>query len=355
MKKRNGWKEKAGKIAQILPFYLLAALMVIMCVFYFHMRKRESQVLQKVQDAEEYSSYYMMITNDDSLPFWQNVYAGALEEAQKADAYIEMPGLNLETDYDKRDLMKIAIDSKVDGIIVEADESAMMTELIREAEDNGIPVVTVLEDNTQAGRQSYVSISYYNLGREYGNQLCDIIREKQVKGYGSRQNVMVLLDAERADTSQSILLASMQEVIDGEGFGDLVQIEAVPVQSGSAFAAEEAIRDIFMTRDTLPDVMICLNEQNTTCAYQAVVDYNKVGDIEIVGYYESDMIRSAIRKDIIYSSVTFDTKQMGRYCVDALTEYQESGYANEYFAVDISLLDAQTLGEGGADDVQETD
>lgn len=55
---------------------------------------------------------------------------------------------------------------------------------------------------------------------------------------------MVLLDAERADTSQSILLASMQEVIDGEGFGDLVQIEAVPVQSGSAFAAEEAIRDI---------------------------------------------------------------------------------------------------------------
>ncbi len=320
MKKRNGWKEKAGKIAQILPFYLLAALMVIMCVFYFHMRKRESQVLQKVQDAEEYSSYYMMITNDDSLPFWQNVYAGALEEAQKADAYIEMPGLNLETDYDKRDLMKIAIDSKVDGIIVEADESAMMTDLIREAEDNGIPVVTVLEDNTQAGRQSYVSISYYNLGREYGNQLCDIIREKQVKGYGSRQNVMVLLDAERADTSQSILLASMQEVIDG-----------------------------------LPDVMICLNEQNTTCVYQAVVDYNKVGDIEIVGYYESDMIRSAIRKDIIHSSVTLDTKQMGRYCVDALTEYQESGYANEYFAVDISLLDAQTLGEGGADDAQETD
>lgn len=251
--------------------------------------------------------------------------------------------------------MKIAIDSKVDGIIVEADESAMMTELIREAEDNGIPVVTVLEDNTQAGRQSYVSISYYNLGREYGNQLCDIIREKQVKGYGSRQNVMVLLDAERADTSQSILLASMQEVIDGEGFGDLVQIEAVPVQSGSAFAAEEAIRDIFMTRDTLPDVMICLNEQNTTCVYQAVVDYNKVGDIEIVGYYESDMIRSAIRKDIIHSSVTLDTKQMGRYCVDALTEYQESGYANEYFAVDISLLDAQTLGEGGADDAQETD
>ena len=49
-------------------------------------------MLQKVQDAEEYSSYYMMITNDDSLPFWQNVYAGALEEAQKADAYIEMPG-----------------------------------------------------------------------------------------------------------------------------------------------------------------------------------------------------------------------------------------------------------------------
>ena len=94
-------------------------------------------------------------------------------------------------------------------------------------------------------------------------------------------------------------------------------------------------------------------------AYHRMIDVlrreTKFGDIETVGYYESDMIRSAIRKDIIHSSVTLDTKQMGRYCVDALTEYQESGYANEYFAVDISLLDALTLGEGGAVDAQETD
>ena len=57
MKRRNSWKETLGKVAQVLPFYLLAALMIVMCVFYFHMRKRESQVLQKVQDAEEYNSY----------------------------------------------------------------------------------------------------------------------------------------------------------------------------------------------------------------------------------------------------------------------------------------------------------
>lgn len=355
MKKKIEMKKKAGRLMQVLPFYLLAALMLVMCLFYFHMRKKESEVLNKVQDAKSYGSYYMMITNDDELPFWQSVYEGALEEAQRSDAYIEMPGMNLETDYDKRDLMKIAIDSKVDGIIVEADESALMTDLIREAEADGIPVVTVLEDNTQAGRQSYVSISYYNLGREYGNQLCELIREKQEKGDQSKQHAMVLLDAERADASQSILLASMQEVLDNAGFGDRVDIEAVPVQSGSAFAAEEAIRDIFMTRDSLPDMMICLNEQNTTCVYQAVVDYNKVGDIEIVGYYESDMIRAAIEKDIIHSSVTIDTKQMGRYCVDALSEYKESGYANEYFAVDISLLNAESLAEGGSGDAKETD
>lgn len=93
MKKRNGWKEKAGKIAQILPFYLLAALMVIMCVFYFHMRKRESQVLQKVQDAEEYRSYYMMITNDDSLPFWQNVYAARWRKHRKQMLILKCRGL----------------------------------------------------------------------------------------------------------------------------------------------------------------------------------------------------------------------------------------------------------------------
>ena len=111
----------------------------------------------------------------------------------------------------------------------------------------------------------------------------------------------------------------------------------VSVDDTNAFSVEESIRDIFMEEE-LPDIIICLNELNTTCVYQAVVDYNKVGKVYILGYYDSETIINAIDRNVIYATVSIDTDQMGRYCVDALSEYHELGYTSQYFTADIELI-----------------
>ena len=41
--------------------------------------------------------------------------------------------------------------------------------------------------------------------------------------------------------------------------------------------------------------------------------------------------------------------QMGRYCVEALSEYKESGYVSDYYAVGTTLLLSGGQ-EGGASD-----
>ena len=88
-----------------------------------------------------------------------------------------------------------------------------------------------------------------------------------------------------------------------------------------------------------------------------VVDYNKVGEVEIFGYYTSPTIESAIRKNVIRSTIVIDTNQMGRVSVEALNEYRESGYVSEFYLIDASLVSAETLSgaseEGGQDDAQE--
>jgi ribose transport system substrate-binding protein len=87
---------------------------------------------------------------------------------------------------------------------------------------------------------------------------------------------------------------------------------------------------------------------------QTVVDYTKVGEVEIFGYYTSPTIENAIQKNIIRSTVVIDTKQMGRYSVAALNEYRESGYVSELYFIDIKLLTAADVsadsGEGGQED-----
>jgi ribose transport system substrate-binding protein len=241
----------------------------------------------------------------------------------------------------------------VDGIIIEADDSYRTLNLLKEAERNGIPVVTVSEDNVESHRKSYIGVSGYTLGKEYGDQICKYVREKKM----AKCDVMVLIDEALSNGTQSIISTAIREKVDDEGMSEKIIINNKVISSNKDYAAEEEIRDIFVSQNDSPDVVVCLSEKNTLCVYQTVVDYNKVGEVEIFGYYTSPTIEAAIRKNVIRSTIVVNTEQMGRYSVSALNEYLESGYVSEIYLIDTSLVGADDLTpdseEGGQDDVGE--
>ena len=69
--------------------------------------------------------------------------------------------------------------------------------------------------------------------------------------------------------------------------------------------------------------------KSTTCVYQAVVDYNCVGEVAILGYYDTDTILKAKRKCSQCNDLDRHTEQMGA-CVDALRDYR--------LAIPVSIL-----------------
>lgn len=325
-----------------------------------------------------YDKYYMMITEDNKSSIWRSIYQGACEQAMAENVYVDWLGDDLFQGYSVEEQMQIAIASGVDGIIVTANENAEMTELVNKAAEENIPVVTLYGDNTQSARCSFVGIGSYNLGHEYGRLALQIIREKlagqgvglvsvqgnetifeQVK-VGSRERpvrVAVLVNAYAQGLDQNILWSGIQETIEQERGENLeIELELISVDDTNAFSIEESIRDIFMERE-IPDIIICLNELHTTCVYQAVVDYNKVGQVNILGYYDSDTIINAIDRNVIYATVAIDTKQMGQFCIKALQEYHELGYTSQYFTADIRLIQKEDVEEylGKGDSVDESD
>lgn len=325
-----------------------------------------------------YDKYYMMITEDNKSSIWRSIYQGACEQAMTENVYVDWLGDDLFQGYSVEEQMQIAIASGVDGIIVTANENAEMTELVNKAAEENIPVVTLYGDSTQSARCSFVGIGSYNLGHEYGRLALQIIREKlagqgvglvsvqgnetifeQVK-VGSRERpvrVAVLVNAYAQGLDQNILCSGIQETIEQEQGENLeIALELISVDDTNAFSVEESIRDIFMERE-IPDIIICLNELHTTCVYQAVVDYNKVGQVNILGYYDSDTIINAIDRNVIYATVAIDTKQMGQFCIKALQEYHELGYTSQYFTADIRLIQKEDVEEylGKGDSVDESD
>ncbi|MCM1040256.1 MAG: substrate-binding domain-containing protein [Roseburia sp.] len=307
---------------------------------------------RQMADTNQYDKYYIMIAGDTNSSLWQSVYEGAFEAGLQENSYVDLLNGFFDSSYSREDLMRIAIASEVDGIIVGADESDEMTELINEASAQGIPVVTLYSDNTQSERCTFVGIGSYDLGREYGREVLEIAQSKYISERPVR--VSVLVNAYAQDSGQNILCSGIQETIENEKQEEMeLELSLVSIDGTNAFSVEESIRDIFMEED-LPDIIVCLNELNTVCVYQAVVDYNKVGQVNILGYYDSDTIIKAIDRNVIDATISIDTGQMGKYCVDALTEYNAYGNTSQYFIADIELINKDNVAlylDGG--DVEE--
>lgn len=346
---------------------LLTAVTAVYVIWFY-----QSGLVEETE-KEFYDKYYIMITEDSKSSIWQSVYQGASERALEKNVYVDWLGDTLFEEYSVEELMQIATAAAVDGIIVTANESDELTELINNAAEEGIPVVTLYGDNTRSARCSFVGVGSYNMGREYGKQALEIIKERREEetAEGSIQTtaeedgavqsdvgeegilgskdrpvkVAVLVNAYAQDLDQNILCSGIQESIEQERSEDMeIELSLVSVDDTNAFSVEESIRDIFMEQEA-PDIMICLNELTTTCVYQAVVDYNKVGEVSILGYYASDTIINAIDRNVIYATVAVDTEQMGGFCIDALQEYHELGYTSQYFTADIRLISKDNVAE----------
>ena len=195
-----------------------------------------------------------------------------------------------------------------------------------------------------------MGIGSYNLGREYGRQAVEITmnRRHTQETAGTKENpvqIAVLVNAYAQDLDQNILCSGIQETIEQERDKDFyAELSLLPIDDTNAFSVEESIRDIFMGQE-IPDIIVCLNELTTNCVYQAVVDYNKVGQTSILGYYDSDTIINGIDRNVIYATVSIDTAQMGQFCIDALQEYHELGYTSQYFTTDITLITKENVAQ----------
>ena len=203
-----------------------------------------------------------------------------------------------------------------------------------------------------------MGINNYSFGNEYGNLILKAATEirsytpsaeeddQEEAASQDTVHVLILLDGQSADTSQNIVYAAVRENIDAAG--DAAQkliIDTERINAPSVFRMEERIRDIVQNTENLPDIIVCLNEQNTASVYQTLVDQNKVGQIYVIGYFDSEAILRGIEKKGIYATVTIDADQMGSYCINALDEFVNTGYVSDYFSVDFSYIDAGNVSQ----------
>ena len=78
-------------------------------------------------------------------------------------------------------------------------------------------------------------------------------------------------------------------------------------------------------------------------AAQALIDYNEVGNISVIGYYASETVADAVSKGIVQATLEMDAQEIGRLCVEALDEYWSLGRVNNYFNISLSMITQEDM------------
>lgn len=329
----------------LIVMVIISSIVTIGSMIYFRMYMKKDAKLYN-EEYRKYGRYYALVARDSTDTFWSAAYGSMQDEGEQTNVYVNKMGDNLADAYTRNELMEMAIDSRVDGIIYEADDSVESIVLINKAAAAGIPVVTVMADAPGSARRSYIGVSNYNLGTEYGRLIMKAAKTVGNDKQGDDNkavSVLVLTDVNMEDTTQNTVLTALKEMLQKkpEAYPDIT-LSTVEIDNSGEFTAEESIRDVF-ARPALPDIIVCLNEVDTVSVYQTIVEQNRVGESVILGYYDSDTILRAIDKNVIYATITIDTQQLGRDCVDALNEYIDYKRVSDYYGVDYRTINKDNV------------
>ena len=335
--KKPTYGNKAMRIMVIGTLIMFLATLGTVVLFSYVMNK-----LNYIEEDEfkDYKGHYVFIADKDEQDFWEEVYTAACNQAEEDDIYIEYLEKNLGVNYTNSDLFRVAINSSVDGIIYGGTPDDVIIGQIDEAVENGIGVVLLQNDADTSGRQCFVGVNNYELGQVYASQIAAIFKPEEFE----QKKVNIIVNSKVPEGVGNLFLIAMEDYFaDKYSAYEMPDISLVRVDNQDVFSVEEDIRNLLM-QDTLPDAMICLNSAYTQCVYQVLVDLNKVGETQLVGYFVNDNILEAINKQIIYSTITIDTDQMGKSAVQALEEYCNVGYTNSYVPVNISVIGKKEAG-----------
>ena len=329
--------KRNARISIISVLILMIVISLAGWIYYNHTLQKNG--LENTTNMKSYEKHYVLLVDSPGSSFWQSAYESASAAAAEENAFLELMGPDNQSDYTIEDMMRISIAESVDGILLEYTGGQQLIDLIDKAVGLGIPVVTISEDAPQSRRQSFVGVNTYQLGEAYSQQVTSLIKT-------DTRRVMVLTNSSSEESMQKLISVQISNAITKkQRSGNKVQVEVKQVNAQSAFDSEETIRNVFLTEEGPPDILVCMDEVDTECAYQAVIDYNEVGAVSVIGYYSTSMILEGITKNIIPMTIELDAQQMGEFGIDALTKYCQEGRVSDYYSVDVNIITPENVGE----------
>ncbi|PWV99769.1 ribose transport system substrate-binding protein [Paenibacillus cellulosilyticus] len=261
-----------------------------------------------VSDQPEYR--LVLITQELETPFWNKVSQGAQEEAEKDGASIEVWGSYDKNEEDFLKKIEIAIDSKVDGIIVQgldSDEFKNLTKI--KAAFNGIPIITVANDVPMVDslRRTYVGSNQYLAGQMIANQL--------LTDMGDSGKVILMGDS-RNEYYQQQRLKGIDDILKNHPNIYTKYAETEDTKEQVIATTQNAMNEL-----PTVDAFIAVNANLAGAMVQEIGRRARVGPYFIYSFDDSQDAMSLLESGNLDGMIEQSPEDMGRISVDRMIQW----------------------------------
>ena len=251
--------------------------------------------------------------------FWKSVHAGALKAAQELDVEILWKGPLKEDDREEQiKVVEDLITRGVNGMILAPLDDVALRGPVRDAVNNGIPVVVIDSDLKSEDYTSFVATDNYVGGKSGGEHLA-----KLLEGKGK----IVLLryaegSASTMNREQGFLDAIKEypdiELVSANQYGGAT--------TESAYKASENLLAPLKDADgkLTIDGIFTPNESTTFGMLRALQDGGMAGEVIFVGFDSSEKLVQALSDGEINGLVLQDPFNMGYLGVKAMVAHLKS-------------------------------
>ncbi len=282
--------------------------------------------------------HFSLILNSRDDEYWQSFTEGVFEAGKVHNAAIEYNPISDPDSVDKTiEYINIANKSRVDGIIVNGENSAEYSDALNSAAKSGLHIVVGLVESIDSNRLSYVGNNFY----DYGVKAAKLI--SQASNKSSPINLAVILsDTSRSGTdktvvSQSdIMMSGIKSVIESE---KKINLLGTLYRRSDLLGAEDLTRDI-LTQHPDVDVIFCTNAKDTAAAARVIVERNLVGEVVIVGTGVTDEIKYYIKKGIIFGAMDRNGYNAGYKAVEILCGSVGDSFQSSYINIATDIYTA---------------
>lgn len=275
----------------LLPF-LLAALILILALFYPATRRQESWRISMI-----------LKTSAGDNEFWDVVQYGARSAARDYGVALQISGPDSEVAIEQQnEILSRSLAQKPDAIILSPLDSERSSEAARAVKEAHIPLVTLDSTLNESIADNAVQTDNIEAGRKLAALVCEISKEGQQIG---------LISHVPGSSTAIDRLEGLRQGLEGTG---RVLLEPQYGFSNREKSAERTRELLTMYPDLR--IIIGLNEWSACGAGDAVRDLGLGGKVRIVGFDNSSTEASFMEQGYFYGVVVQKPFNMGYQAVE---------------------------------------